>query len=66
MPKMAARHFWVSLLSNLYIICICINLGFERAKWFAKFLGFAAYLVHMSLLSTKPFHLGMDLLNNQP
>jgi hypothetical protein len=22
MPKMAARHFWVSLLSNLYIICI--------------------------------------------
>jgi hypothetical protein len=39
-----------------------ISLGFERAKWFAKILDFATYLVHMSLLSTKAFHLGLDLL----
>ena len=37
-------------------------MGFERANWFAKYLDFATNLVQMSQLSTKAFHLGLDLL----
>jgi hypothetical protein len=48
--------------TSYILVNIEINLGFDRAKSFNNVLDFAICLVNMSLLSTKTFHLELELL----
>jgi hypothetical protein len=46
-----------------YLLVNIDNFDFDKDKWFANCLEFAIYFIEMSLLSTKAFHLGLDLLS---